>query len=334
MNTKSPLLDLLVCPHCQKGTLNYQEPVMYCPSCWCWYPIENGLLELLEPSLAYTKDRQRFWQKYQDQLSRLNFKPQNLQVSSNRTHLEQRQKEYFDQFAKKSGQTYSGYEDQPFWQAVDEITFTSWRQNIKPGSWLLDIGCAQGRSIKHLVHLPINIVAFDISKEMVKQALKRYQKTRAKLYFFVGNAASKLPFADKTFDYVLVYGVLHHLPNPKLTCREIARILKTSGLYFGSENNASILRLFFNVLQQLFPLWEERAGKEPTFSARTLKNYFKNTSLGITTKTSVFLPPHLINLCGLTFAKWLLSTVDKIFGSLSLTSQSGGLLLLEGQKRS
>lgn len=275
----------------------------------------------------------KFWQKYKAKLLRLKLKPDRPLKPVMRDRPEQKQKEYFDQFVLQSGQTYSEYERQPFWRVVDEITFDRWRQKIKPGTWLLDVGCARGRSIKHLVDLPINIVAFDISKVLVKEAIKRYRKTKAKLHFFVGNAANKLPFADKTFDYVLAYGVLHHLPNPKLTCREIARILKTNGSYFGSENNTSIFRPLFDVLQQLTFIWKEEAGEKPTFSANTLKNYFKNTPLSIKTKTIVFLPPHLINLCSFKFAKVLLSTTDKIFSFLPLLSQSGGLILIKGQKQ-
>ena len=47
---------------------------------------------------------------------------------------------------------------------------------------------------------------------------------------------------DSSFDYVLIYGVLHHLPDAGFACREVARTLKPGGIYFGLENNETIFR--------------------------------------------------------------------------------------------
>jgi SAM-dependent methyltransferase len=41
-----------------------------------------------------------------------------------------------------------------------------------------------------------------------------------------------LPFPDKSFDIVLSFGVLEHVPNDKQSLTEINRILKSNGLFF------------------------------------------------------------------------------------------------------
>ena len=87
----------------------------------------------------------------------------------------------------------------------------------------------------------IHIVAFDVSKALIRQAIARYQEGnhRARAVFFAADV-SRFPFRDETFDTVLVYGVLHHLADPAAACREISRVLKPQGSYFGQENNRTV----------------------------------------------------------------------------------------------
>ncbi len=42
----------------------------------------------------------------------------------------------------------------------------------------------------------------------------------------------ELPFADRSFDVVVGFGVLEHVPKDRLSLRELNRVLKPSGLYF------------------------------------------------------------------------------------------------------
>lgn len=179
--------------------------------------------------------------------------------------------------------------------------------------------------------LPVQIVGFDISKDMVQEGMARYRAERkaAKVSFFIGDA-SFLPFEDRVFDFVLGYGVLHHLPDPPKTCQEIARVLKPGGIYFGSENNETILRSLFDLLQRLRPAWNEEAGKEPLISSAMLKDWF-GASLAVETRSHVFLPPHLVNLVGPHLAGGFLQTTDLVF-RLSPLRGHGGLITFTGRK--
>jgi len=338
------VLGLLKCPVCHQSGLSYAafqetddeliEGVLWCKSCFNWYPIEDRLLELLSGGLAYNEERRIFWEKYSDFLTAHGLSCDCLEANNSPDNtLQAKQQSHFDWYADNSKQTYFEYEHKPFWSAVDKIAFDSWRKIIKPGKRVLDIGCAEGRSTFKIIDLNINIVGFDISKNLVRQAINRYRKDKysAKATFFAADATS-LPFVDNAFDYVLIYGVLHHVPDPEKTCHEVARVLKQGGLYFGSENNVSVFRKIFDLLQKIYPLWHEEAGPEALISQQRLCQFFQGTNVHINIKNSVFLPPHLLNLMSEKLAYRCLSISDRIGQAIPFLRDNGGLILIQGRK--
>src|SRR5579862_726076 len=150
-----------------------EDGIVWCIACGYWYPIEDSLLEFLAADLAYTADRDRFWEKYRTQLEAIGLHPVG---NSGQTSGPQRtQQEHFDWYANNNEQSYTTYEQMPFWHAVDDRVFTEWRKRVLPGKWLLDVGCAQGRATLRFADLPVHIVGFDVSKALVRQAIDRYR---------------------------------------------------------------------------------------------------------------------------------------------------------------
>ena len=84
---------------------------------------------------------------------------------------------------------------------------------------------------------------------------------------------------------------------------EMSNVLKDKGLYFGHENNKTILRPFFDLLMRFSRLWIEEAGNHPLISSSELKKWTKNVGIEVSVKSSVFFPPHLFNLVGFSGAK-------------------------------
>jgi len=342
---RQAVVPLLRCAACQAGDLAHvafdlgedgttKDGVLYCQACGHWYPVADGLLELLTGRLSYHEDRQRFWDRFSDRLAKLGLRPDADRGDTTSARLQATQQQHFDWYANNTTQTYGEYEQSSFWQAADKLAFEAWRQEIRPGSWVLDIGCAQGRSTFKLMDLDIDIVGFDVSKNLIRQAIQRYRTgTHAgRATFFVADA-STFPFVDEVFDYVLVYGVLHHLPDPSATCREVARVLKRGGAYFGSENNQTVFRAPFDLLQKIKPIWHEEAGPEALISDQTLRQWFQPTTVSIETTTRVFLPPHLINLLSGSAGYGLLRSTDRIGRAIPFIRDNGGLILVHGTKR-
>jgi SAM-dependent methyltransferase len=181
--------------------------------------------------------------------------------------------------------------------------------------------------------LELEIVAFDISKALIRQARERYVRLRpkARATFLVADA-TRFPFAPDAFDYVLAYGVLHHMPDPAQTCLEIARVLRAGGTFFGSENNQTVFRRAFDFLQSLSPLWHEEAGEHPLISFAKLRRWLEPAGFHLSLKTSVFVPPHVVNWFRQTGATTLLRTTDRLARAIPLVRDQGGLILIQAEK--
>ena len=180
------VLELLRCPSCDSdqlahGVFRAESPtdivdgVLWCQSCRHWYPIEGRLLDFLIGPLAYQDDRSGFWSEHEERLGALGLEPEHASESTSKA-LQKHQQNHFDSWAEDETQSYFEYEQSSFWRAADLIAFAPWKKAIVPGSRLLDAGCAQGRSTFKFMDCDIDIVAMDISKALVRQAIARYRK--------------------------------------------------------------------------------------------------------------------------------------------------------------
>lgn len=101
-----------------------------------------------------------------------------------------------------------------------------------------------------------HIEATDASAEMIAEA--RRDNDSSKLRFSVQNMFC-LPYADKSFDVVIVSNALHIVPHPEKALAEIRRVLKDDGVLvvptFTHAGNTlrGRIRLFFMKLAG-FPL--------------------------------------------------------------------------------
>ena len=92
---------------------------------------------------------------------------------------------------------------------------------------VLELATGTGLIAKHIVSAAAHIEATDASPEMIAEA-KRDNRS-AKLYFSVQDMF-RLPYADKSFDVVIVSNALHIVPQPEKALAEIRRVLKDDGV--------------------------------------------------------------------------------------------------------
>ena len=148
----------------------------------------------------------------------------------------------YDRFMRKDGAAY------------DEMYALI--QPIVRHKTVLELASGTGLIAKHIVNAAAHIEATDASAEMILEAKRDNQS--AKLHFSVQDMF-RLPYADKSFDVVIVSNALHIVPQPEKALDEIRRVLKNDGVLIAptfTHGNSTLrgrLKLFFMKLVG-FPL--------------------------------------------------------------------------------
>ena len=91
----------------------------------------------------------------------------------------------------------------------------------------LELATGTGLIAKHIVNAAAHIEATDASAEMIAEA-KRDTRS-AKLHFSVQDMF-RLPYANQSFNVVIVSNALHIVPQPEKALQEIKRVLKDDGV--------------------------------------------------------------------------------------------------------
>lgn len=112
-----------------------------------------------------------------------------------------------------------------------------------PRGTILDDGCGTGAFLEFVRRraLPVErYVGIDVSGGMLAHAKRRLDATGDD-HVLAQADACRLPFAANTFDIVYARALLHHLPEPALGLREIARVLKPGGLAVILDPNKTLV---------------------------------------------------------------------------------------------
>ena len=109
--------------------------------------------------------------------------------------------------------------------------------HLKPGMTVLELGCGAGYFTQELARSGADIVAIDVSPELLEMA--RANCSAPNVHFQIENAY-ELSYGDAVFDSVVGSSVLHHLEIER-ALRDIYRVLKPDGyhLFYRAEHAQS-----------------------------------------------------------------------------------------------
>ena len=112
----------------------------------------------------------------------------------------------------------------------DQAAYDEMYALIRPvvkGKTVLELATGTGLIAKNIVNAAAHIEASDTSAEMIREAKRRNHS--AKLYFSVQDMFC-LPYADESFEVVIVSNALHIVPQPEKALAEIHRVLRDDGV--------------------------------------------------------------------------------------------------------
>jgi ubiquinone/menaquinone biosynthesis C-methylase UbiE len=96
---------------------------------------------------------------------------------------------------------------------------------------VLDVACGPGILSASIAKAARNVVAFDLTPEMLKKAAQRCSEVGLGNISFREGNATDLPFADGAFDAVVTRLSVHHFDRPARVMSEIFRVLRPGGRF-------------------------------------------------------------------------------------------------------
>ncbi len=129
------------------------------------------------------------------------------------------------------------------------------------GAKVLELGCGKAEKTRLVARKAASVLALEVD---ATQLAKNLAVTDLPNVTFAHGGAEKIPAADSTYDIVLMFKSLHHVPVGLMDSAfaEIRRVLKPGGVAYISE---PVYTGEFNEILKLFH--DERAVREAAFEA-------------------------------------------------------------------
>lgn len=193
MSEVDPLLrEKCVCPSCH-GQLRWDQGHVECLACGRTYPIEDGVPVFV---------RLGAWDEHKRREADLSIAGTAAQWEVERP---------------LGSRLYGWLMAEKFRRSIDAIA------NLLPGATGLVVCAGSGMDAEFLARSGTRVIASDISLEAIQRTRERARRHGVELITLVADVEA-LPFRDADIEVVYVHDGLHHLSNPEVGLREMARI--------------------------------------------------------------------------------------------------------------
>lgn len=141
---------------------------------------------------------------------------------------------------------------------------------------ILEIGCGDGEFTKRLMKFSDNVVATDVTPEVIKRAKKLNDRKRAK---YLVDDCEKMQFKSNTFDIICGISILHHVDTLK-ALKECFRVLRPGGKIFFTEPNLINPNIFMGLKIPFLRTKMEFSPDEVAFKRWELEKLVKKSQFG------------------------------------------------------
>ena len=140
---------------------------------------------------------------------------------------------------------------------ADEKALVFGLADLKTGQDVLDVGCGDGSYTVPAVERTGRAVGIDPSDAMLRAARQRAESSHGALY--VVGTGEDLPFADATFDAVLMVTVLCFVAHPARLISEARRVLRPGGRLIVGELGRHSIWAIVRRTRGMFgdPIWSQ-----------------------------------------------------------------------------
>lgn len=157
------------------------------------------------------------------------------------------------------------------------------------GAAVLELGCGKAEKTRLVAQKAATVLALEVDE--IQLAMNR-TITELRNVCFAHGGAEKISATDSSYDIVLMFKSLHHVPIELMddAFSEIRRVLKPGGIAYISE---PIYAGAFNEILKIFH--DEKAVREAAFAA--VKRAVLSRRLALVTQKFFLQPMHFANFC-------------------------------------
>lgn len=117
---------------------------------------------------------------------------------------------------------------------------------LPPGAKAVELGCGPGYGTQLILDRfrAAHVDAVDLDPSMIAKARRRLARDAHRVHLAVGDATDlKAAFdaADRSYDAVFDFAIIHHIPDWRRALTEVARVLKPGGMFVFEEVTAHAL---------------------------------------------------------------------------------------------